>query len=219
MRFVNTFLPVFEIFFYTDPGVSFARAKSHPLLGGDLDHSVAHNKRQNALDSCEFVNRYAFAIIGRHYHAVGAICVLEMVDDFVCVFQCLDIFDVQLVNGENLLFDFHSNYLFRFSLLYHRFSILSSIIFRPALGWGLLLESFVPKLFYEFVELFDAFAIECDPIDFATEFAISIEENGILGFGENFEIGFDELSVCHSVYLSFFVSVLYHEVTRLSIPF
>jgi hypothetical protein len=34
-----------------------------------------------------------------------------MVDDFVCVFQCLDIFDVQLVNGENLLFDFHGDYL------------------------------------------------------------------------------------------------------------
>ena len=92
-------------------------------------------------------------------------------------------------------------------------------LFSPDLGWGLLLESFIPKLFYEFVELFDAFAIECDPIDFATEFAISIEENGILGLGENFEIGFDELSVCHSVYLSFFVSVLYHEVIRLSIPF
>jgi hypothetical protein len=91
---------------------------------------------------------------------------------------------------------------------------LSSIIFaRP--GWGLLLKGVIPKEFYHFVELLNALARERCSVDFATEFAIGIEEDGILGLGENFEIGFDKLSVSHSVYLSFFCN---HIISR-SVPF
>jgi hypothetical protein len=60
--------------------------------------------------------------------------------------------------------------------------------------------------------------VETRSIDFATEFAIGIKEDGVLGFCENFEVGFDKLSVRHSAYLSFVVSTLYHILFRLSTP-
>jgi hypothetical protein len=60
--------------------------------------------------------------------------------------------------------------------------------------------------------------VETRSVDLATEFAIGIKENGVVGFCENFEVGLDKLSMCHSDYLSFVVPTLYHILIRLSTP-
>lgn len=69
--------------------------------------------------------------------------------------------------------------------------------------WELLLESFIPKELYKFVELFYGRAVKLLSVNLTTEFAISVEKNGVLGFCENLEISLDESDVfLHLYYLS-----------------
>jgi hypothetical protein len=74
--------------------------------------------------------------------------------------------------------------------------------------WGLLLESFIPEELYEFVELFHGRAVELLSINLATEFAIGIEEDGVLGLCENLEISLDESDVFLHLYYLFPLIVL-----------
>jgi hypothetical protein len=117
VRFVNPFCKKFS------PG-----REVNPLLGVDLDYSVLSQERQNAQNSGEFVNGDAFASVGTLKHNVVVICFIDFADKIFRITQSCPFGGGELVDSENLLLDLHSDYLFRFSLLYHSFSVLSSII-------------------------------------------------------------------------------------------
>ena len=72
--------------------------------------------------------------------------------------------------------------------------------------WQALVEQSPYATWFQTKEAYEFYASLPEEME---PFAIGIEENGILGFGENFEVGFDELSVCHSVYLSLCLLFVY----------